>query len=199
MLSQGIASWLAVFAGTAEVLAQSVRHLGRDGAPSGWVMAMRTDRVVGDTTMRQRKLRDVAPAALILGLVLGLAPEAGARKPSGEAQAAIQSHTITLQQLGERDERRVATSEIGMARGWLGEAQSYIDNRRKRDQLGWALARLDAVMPLIEALLARAEAEEVALAAVTRAEAKEAEVQARQAEVEQLRRRRAVIEKEVGR
>jgi hypothetical protein len=110
----------------------------------------------------------------------------------------IQSHTVTLQQLGELDERRVATAEFGMARAWLGESQSYVDNRRKREQLGWALDRLDAVMPLIEALILRAKAEDEASAAISRAAAKEAEVRRVEEELDELRNRRDALEQEVA-
>lgn len=139
----------------------------------------------------------VAAYAVALSM-LGLTSTAAAKKPPAEAQASIQSHTVTLQKLSERDERRVATAEIGMAHGWLGEAQSYVDNRRKREQLDWALDRLGAVMPLIEALLLRADAEEAATAAIARADAKAAEVRRVEEEVEALRRRRAALETEVA-
>lgn len=139
----------------------------------------------------------VAAYAVALSM-LGLTSTAAAKKPPAEAQASIQSHTVTLTKLSERDERRVATAEIGMAHGWLGEAQSYVDNRRKREQLGWALDRLSAVMPLIEALILRADAEEAATAAIARADAKAAEVSRVEAEVEELRRRRAALETEVA-
>ena len=133
-----------------------------------------------------------------LFLSSSLSSTALAKQPHTEAQTSIQSHTVTLQKLGERDERRVATAEFGMARAWLGEAQSYVDNRRKREQLGWALDRLDAVMPLIEALILRAKAEDAASAAISRADAKEAEVRRVEDEVDDLRERRVALEKEVA-
>ncbi len=134
--------------------------------------------------------------ALFLSSSLG--STAVAKQPSAQAQTSIQSHTVTLQQLGERDERRVATAEFGMARAWLGEAQSYVDNRRKREQLEWALDRLDAVMPLIEALILRAKAEDAASAAISRAEAKEAELRRVEDELDALHDRHVALEKEVA-
>jgi len=144
--------------------------------------------------------RPVFGATFLAALFLSssLSSTVAAKQPAAEAQESIQSHTVTLQQLGERDERRVATAEFGMARAWLGEAQSYVDSRRKREQLGWALARLDAVMPLIDALILRAEAEDAASAASARVDAKEAEVDRVEDEVDELRNRRDALEKEVA-
>lgn len=146
-------------------------------------------------------IRRHSGATALLGALFlssSLSSTAAAKQPPAQAQTSIQSHTVTLQQLGERDERRVATAEFGMARAWLGEAQSYVDNRRKREQLGWALDRLDAVIPLIEALILRAKAEDAASAAISRADAKEAELRRVEDELDQLRERRVALEKEVA-
>jgi len=142
----------------------------------------------------------VCAAALLAALVLssGVSSTVAAKQPAVESQASIQSHTVTLQKLGERDERRVATAEFGMARSWLGEAQSYVDNRRKREELGWALDRLDAIMPLIDALILRSEAETAASLASARADAKEAEVRQVEAEIDENRARRDALEREVA-
>ena len=107
---------------------------------------------------------------LLLGALLMLTASFALANPA----SLIARYSAEARAVEARDTNRVATSEIGVLREWLGEAQAYL-RAEEEDDLKRTLRRVRVQARLIHALLDRAEAEESARAAHGRADGLERE------------------------
>jgi hypothetical protein len=110
-------------------------------------------------------------------------------------QDTITAYTVKAQEFEARDEARIATHEVGTLRAWLGEAQAYLaqDNEALLEQ---ALDRIESQARLIEALIARAAAEDAATKAHAQADAREKEAALMRNAAFELEQKLAELEKQ---
>lgn len=129
--------------------------------------------------------------AVVLGV--GVASPVQA-KPKKEQLDTINATSIALREIEVRDAKHVTTTEIGTAHAWLKEAEHYAQRRRTSDQYEQAIARLNAVLVLVDALLTEEAAEAKALKADAEAKAAQ-EIHAKTVEkAEELEGRKAELE-----
>ena len=112
----------------------------------------------------------------ILALALICLGGVGAALAAPSLSRRLQEYEGYAQQLERHPAAHKVTRELGTLRAWLGEARAYL-KQDEEDDLKATLRRAHAQIRLIDALLARAGAEEKAAAQLKQAEAKEAEAE----------------------
>ncbi len=105
--------------------------------------------------MRFGSTHFLAVAALV-GLSTAASPLFAAGD-EGEADAQIQQMTVELKELGVKDGRNAATSELGQAEALVAKARSIIGERKERDALGRTLEEAAATLSLAEAKIIEAD------------------------------------------
>lgn len=143
-----------------------------------------------------KKLLYNTAAALTITLALGGTAEA---KPSeDERQERVTTLTVQLRELDARDAGHTATTELGTAEAWLKEAQASATKRRKRKAFRQQVARVEAMLVLVEALLDQDEASKIASSANATATEAQAKLDAMIDHAQQLEARQTELEKELA-
>ncbi len=97
----------------------------------------------------------LAVAALV-GLSTAASPIFAAGD-DGDADTQIQNMTVQLKELGVKDARNAATSELGQAEALVDKARSIVGERKERDALERTLDEADATLSLAEAKIIEAD------------------------------------------
>lgn len=135
----------------------------------------------------QRTLR--LACGTVTAAILCLAPPAFAERK----QERIHQYNAKAEEFSARDTHKVVTADIGLLKSFLAEAQNYLAQEEEED-LELALDRIKAAAEFIEAEIARADAEDTAMKAQQRTEAKEAELNKIESEISRLTKERETIE-----
>ena len=138
-------------------------------------------------------IRAIGRAALA-ACALALLVPATAVAEEANPQEVLTKYTVKLEELKARDKRQVAVQEIGTLRAWLSEAQSYVAQERE-DELATALARVRVQTRLVEALLAKDDAEQSATRAHEKADQMEREVLQVRNEAFELEQKKSELER----
>lgn len=121
-------------------------------------------------------------AALACGLVSGAASPALA---GGRDQELINQLTVQLQTLESSDPDKVLTTDLGLAKAWIGEAQAAL-TQEKELEFDRAIKRVRAAVALMDAKVKKAAQSRKTDAARGQAEAMGREVEKLRAEITKL-------------
>jgi hypothetical protein len=135
-------------------------------------------------------IRALGPMSFVL--LLGVS---GARA-EGTNQETINQFTVQIQAIEARDSDKRVTTEIGLAKAWLGEAQAQLTQDRE-EELARTVKRVRVSIALMEAKLKKVMQSKRTEAARAEAAAKAAAVEKARAEVVALEREIAQLSNQV--
>ncbi len=119
-----------------------------------------------------------------------------AARAEGTDQESINRFTVQVQSVESRDSGKVLTTELGLAKAWLGEAQAQL-TQEEEEGLARTTKRIAAVVNLMNAKLAKLADEQKAAAARKAAAAAQGSLAKTRAEVAALNQQLTALSKKL--